>query len=277
MAEGTSPTPRRSLTPRRGGHPEGTRPAPSAGTPIPSRRAFAYYAVGSGGWGDWWLLLHPPYTAWHLSYVVIGAALAPTLTVGRLLATLLAFVLAVGISAHALDELHGRPLGTSISVRALSATAGIGLAGAAAVGAAGVRWIGVGLLPFIVVGVFLVLAYNLELFGGRLHTDLGFALSWGAFPVLTGYFAQAGRLNFSAILAAIGASAISRAQRHLSTPARSIRRRTRQVRGKVTLIDGSIQPIDENTLLEPLEGGLRALSWGIVALAVGVALSRLGS
>ncbi len=26
----------------------------------------AFYAAGTGGWRDWWTLLHPPYTAWHL-------------------------------------------------------------------------------------------------------------------------------------------------------------------------------------------------------------------
>ncbi|HEX6506899.1 MAG TPA: hypothetical protein VF221_04630, partial [Chloroflexota bacterium] len=140
----------------------------------------------------------------------------------------------------------------------------------------GLLRIGIGLLPFIVVGAVLVLAYNLELFGGRLHTDLGFALSWGAFPVLTSYFAQAGRLSPAALLAAAAACAISRAQRHLSTPARSIRRRTRHVTGTVTFVDGSSRPLDEHVLLQPLEDALRSLSWGVVALAVGMAVARLG-
>ena len=60
------------------------------------------------------MLLHPPYTLWHLSYVAIGATLAPRFDGGRLVATLLAFFLAVGVCAHALDELHGRPLRTTI-------------------------------------------------------------------------------------------------------------------------------------------------------------------
>ena len=60
----------------------------------------AFYAAGPGPWRDWWTLLHPPYTAWHLSYVVIGACLAPRVDVGLLLLTLAAFFLAVGISAH---------------------------------------------------------------------------------------------------------------------------------------------------------------------------------
>ena len=84
-----------------------TRPGPE-GAPV------AFYAARPGGWRDWWNLLHAPYTAWHLSYVVIGAALAPHVDVSRLVATLLAFFLAVGIAAHALDELRGRPLRTRI-------------------------------------------------------------------------------------------------------------------------------------------------------------------
>ena len=61
----------------------------------PARPAF--YALRSGGWRDWWTLLHPPYTAWHLSYVVFGAAVAPRLDGGRLGATVLAALLAVGV------------------------------------------------------------------------------------------------------------------------------------------------------------------------------------
>ena len=71
----------------------------------------AFYAARAGGWRDWWTLLHPPYTAWHLAYVVIGACLAPTVNLTRLVATLLAFFFAVGLAAHSLDELNGRPLG----------------------------------------------------------------------------------------------------------------------------------------------------------------------
>src|SRR5205814_465749 len=74
----------------------------------------AFYAARPGGWREWWTILHPPYTAWHLSYVVIGATLAPRTDGGRLTVTALAFFLAVGVAAHALDELHGRPLHTDI-------------------------------------------------------------------------------------------------------------------------------------------------------------------
>jgi hypothetical protein len=243
---------------------------------MPEALAPAYYATRSHGWRrDVWAVLHPPYTAWHLSYVLIGASLSPSLDGVRLIATLLAFFLAVGISAHALDELKGRPLGTEIPGRVLAAAAMVGLVGAIALGVAGVTRVGWGLLPFIALGVLFVFAYNLELLGGKLHGDFWFALSWGAFPVLTAYFAQTGRISVAAVAAAAGAYALSFGQRTLSTPARLLRRRSRAVTGIVTLIDGSSVPLDEPTLLRPLEQALRAFSWGVVALALAMVASRV--
>ena len=48
----------------------------------------AFYARGGGPVGDWITLLHPPYTAWHLGYVGIGAALVPRLDWGVFWASL---------------------------------------------------------------------------------------------------------------------------------------------------------------------------------------------
>ncbi|HEY5034459.1 MAG TPA: hypothetical protein VIJ30_04990 [Candidatus Dormibacteraeota bacterium] len=243
---------------------------------MPETLAPAYYTARSGGWRrDLWAVLHPPYTAWHLSYVVIGASLAPKLDAVRLIATLLAFFLAVGISAHALDELKGRPLGTELPGSVLKVAVATGLIGAVALGVAGVTQLGPGLLPFIAVGVLFVFAYNLELLGGKLHGDFWFALSWGAFPVLTAYFAQTGRLSIGAIGAAMAAFALSFGQRSLSTPARLLRRRSRSVTGIVTLTDGSAVELDQRTLLRPLEQALQAFSWGVVALAAGMVASKV--
>src|SRR5712671_373517 len=127
----------------------------------------AFYALAPGGWRDLATLLHPPYTAWHLSYVALGAAVAPILHTDRLLAALGAFFLGVGVCAHALDELHGRPLRTRLSDRALVALAVVGLIGAVAIGIAGVATVSLSLVPFVAAGAFIVVAYNLELFGGR--------------------------------------------------------------------------------------------------------------
>ena len=243
---------------------------------MPEVLAPAFYATRARGWRrDVWALLHPPYTAWHLSYVLIGASLAPTLNLTRLAATLIAFFLAVGVSAHVLDELRGRPLRTEIPAGVLWAAAIVGLVGAVGLGLAGVGVLGAGLLPFIAAGVLFVFAYNLELLGGRLHGDFWFALSWGAFPVLTADFAQTGKLSLGALAVAGAAYALSFGQRALSTPARLVRRRTQSVSGTMTLADGSQTTVDEGTLLHPLELALRSLSWGVVLLGLGLIAAKV--
>jgi hypothetical protein len=242
---------------------------------MPEReRPPAYYGIHGGGWRDWWIVLHPPYTAWHLSYVVIGAMLAPTVHGGRLIATLIAFFAAVGVAAHALDELHGRPLRTAIPSATLTAAAVIGLTVAVGIGVAGVVEVGWVLLPFVIVGPLLALAYNLELFGGVVHTDLGFALAWGAFPVVTAYVAQSDTIHLATLIAALGATALSLAQRWLSTPARLLRRRTKQVDGTLVLDDGNVLSLSHASLLAPIEHALQAISWGVIALAVALAVAR---
>jgi hypothetical protein len=242
--------------------------------PDPDRRS-AFYAARPGGWRDWWTLLHPPYTAWHLAYVAIGASLAPHLDGVRLGATVLAFLLAMGIGAHALDELHGHPLGTRIPDRVLVVASAAGVLGAVALGVAGLSEVGPILIPFIVIGPILVVAYNLELFGGHLHTNVGFALSWGAFPVLTAYVAQADGLGVAALLGAAAAFALSYAQRSLSTPARLLRRRVQHAEGSLVLDDGEVRELDVAALLRPLEVTLRSLTVTVVLLAAAMVTARL--
>src|SRR5947209_1373344 len=235
----------------------------------------AFYALAAGGWRDLVTLLHPPYTAWHLSYVAIGAAVAPTLHGDRLVATLAAFLLAVGLSAHALDELNGRPLATILSRRVLWAIAGVSLVGAAAIGVAGMIVVSPLLAPLVALGTFLVVAYNLELAGGRFHTDLWFALAWGGFPAFTGYFAQTLSVRLAGLLVAAGCCVMSLAQRQLSTPVRELRRRTIAVSGEQQLTDGSTVELTKSQLAAPLEGALSALWIAVVLLAVGLLTVRI--
>jgi hypothetical protein len=184
----------------------------------------AFYALRAGRWRDYVTLLHPPYTLWHLSYVAIGGALVPHMRWNVLGWTVLAFLLAMGIGAHALDELQGRPLRTGIPRRVLVALAVVSIAAACAVGVWVASWRTWWLLVFVAAGAFITVAYNLELFDGAFHSDVWFALAWGAFPALTAYFACAGRLRGEAFLAAAFAFCSSLAQRTLSTPVRHARR-----------------------------------------------------
>lgn len=236
----------------------------------PAKPAFYSRGRGDGGWRDWLSLLHPPYTAWNLSYVAIGSALAHPIRLDRLGWSLLGFFLGLGIGAHAFDELHGGPLRTGIASWALATVGGVALLAAAVDG-----WLvgGLRLLPFIAVGAFLALGYNLEWFGGFLHNAAGLSLSWAAFPVLTGYYAQHWTMSAAAVLVALGAAAQILAQRTLSTPARWLRRSVRDVRLTATALDGTPVTLTAVDLLRPLEIALKVLSWSFVPVAVGLVLA----
>jgi len=189
----------------------------------------AFYALRAGGWRDYVTLFHPPYTLWHLSYAALGAAIAPRMQWGLLGWTVLAFLLAMGIGAHALDEKKSRPLQTRIPDRVLVLLAVWSITGACAIGVHVALDSTLWLLVFIVFGAAIVVAYNLELFGGAVHTPFWFAFAWGAFPALTAFFASARTIRGEAVAVAAFAFATSLAQQRLSVDVRFARRRAGDV------------------------------------------------
>ena len=225
-------------------------------------------------WREWWTVLHPPYTMLHLSLVTVGACLAGPVNAVHWVATLLAFFLAVGVAAHALDELSGRPLLTTIPSSHLVAAAVIGLAGAVALGIAGAVLVSPYLSLFIVVGLVAAVGYNLEAFGGRLHNRAVLVLSWGAFPILTAYFAQHATLSLASVAAAGYGALVVQIQQVLSTPARDLRRRVVAIDATLTRADGTRAAITKESLLAPLERSLKTLCWAGVAVALALALRQ---
>jgi hypothetical protein len=234
----------------------------------------AFYALAPGGWRDYVTLLHLPYTLWHLSYVVIGACLVAHPAGGRLALTLVAFFLGLGVAAHALDELNGRPLQTRIPTAVLIALAFVSLAGACAIGIAVAIAHDLWLLAFVAFGGFVAPAYNLELFGGRFHNWFWLAAAWGAFPILTAYFAMADRITGEAVLAALFGALLIRAQQTLSTPVRDIRRRTVSVTGTIEKTDGTRIPIEPETLTRAPETALRFMAAASISLAAALLVLR---
>jgi len=229
----------------------------------------AFYAPTGSLLGDLVSLLHVPYTLWHLSYVPIGAALAPTLDLRILAGTLAAFLFGLGIGAHALDEVRSRPLGTRLSDRALWWLGTGAMAMAMAIAIAGGFVVSPWVPVWAAAGILLAVGYALE--WPVLHTDLGFGLAWGAFPLLVGYWAQTGTLTVPVLVIAGAATLLSLAQRALSTPARFVRRHTSEA---VTRFDGHRQ-WDRAELLDTWEKPLRLLTWTTLALALGLLLTHL--
>jgi hypothetical protein len=228
-----------------------------------------------GGWRDLVTVLHPPYTAWNLANVAFGAAAATEIHTDRFVATLAAFFLAVGIGAHALDELNGRPLNTRLSDRTLIGLAVGSMAGAIGIGIAGCFIVSATLIPFVAAGGFLVVAYNLELFGGRFHTDFWLAAAWGAFPALTSWWVNtlsfgSAKTVVAGALVTAGCFGLAAVQRRLSTPVRRLRRKTVSVTGEQRLEDGTVIPLGVAEIAGPLDGALRGLSWAVVVLAIGL-------
>jgi hypothetical protein len=235
----------------------------------------SWYSLARGGWRDYVTLLHPPYTAWHVSYVVIAGCLAPVVRWERLVTVAAAFALGMGVGAHALDELRGRPLATAIPDRVLAVLGAVSIAAACAIGVVGAAAWGWWLLVLVVVGALLVVAYNLELFGGRLHNGFWFALGWGALPALTGYAVVAGDVDLVAVLVAAFAFLVSVVQRVLSTPVRLVRRQVAAVHGEIELRDGSRRVVDETSLMASQERALRVLTAAILVLAASLVAFRV--
>ncbi len=236
--------------------------------------ARAFYAREGGVASDLISVVHLPYTAWHLSYVVMGAAFAPQIDWTRFSGTLVAFFGGTGLAAHALDEWNGRPLRTTLRDQTLFLIAALGFILVACAVAAGVWLFSWWVLAWAVVGGLLAVTYSLEWFGGVLHSDLGFALVWGAFPIIVGYWVQADSLSVAVVGLAIVAELLSLVQRSLSTSARFVRRRATRSEATFDLDDGVVE-WDQHELLRSWETPLTLMSVAMVLLAVSMLLLRL--
>jgi len=247
----------------------------------------AWYDLKGKGWlRDLLIILHPPYTLWHLCYVLIGSALAPDLNWATLGWTLLAFFLGMGIGGHCLDELIGRPLRTKIPSALLWTLAVVSIVGAIAIGVLiGMRetvWV----IPCVIFGGFIVFAYNLEWAKGFFHYDFWFGLAWGAFPAVTAYITQMHTVSWGIVGVAVACLLFSMTQRVLSTHARFFRRKVGGVEGRYYLEgQGPERPdtdiwehgkfLTKEMIIGPAEVALKFMTWTVVMAAIGLLLSNI--
>lgn len=208
-------------------------------------------------------LMFLPYTGMVLAFTVLGGMLAPVVDWERVAALLVIYALALGVGAHALDALGSatKPWGSVFSARSLKAIAAMALVAAYVIGAWYMQqapW----LWPVAIAEGFFVLAYNLEWFDGRFHTDGWFALSWGALPALAGYILQTNHVHASALILACATAALSLVEIKASRPYKAMKAAVRAGRAA------------DHAAIGHLESILKSISVATILLGVAAALAR---
>jgi len=234
---------------------------------------------GEGKYRGYLDLLYLPYTSMVLSYVVIGAAIAPVMHFDRLAATLAAYFLGVGLSAHYLNEASTARAGTKISRRKLLAISLLALSGALFIGVYYALTVSLPLFVFVFVETFFLFSYNVRSFmWGRFHNDFWFSLSWGSLPVLTSYFVNALTITPSGLVMSVVAGLTAGIQARLSRWLKDWRRNP-QLDDILFKFEGNQVPLskkfDLNTLVWRPQSALKILVLAVNLLALSMILPRL--
>jgi hypothetical protein len=210
-------------------------------------------------------MLFLPYTGMVIAFTVVGAMLAETIYWDRVLATAVVYFLGLGIAAHALDAAgskEAKPWGTLFTKAQLWLMAVISLIIAYLIAI----YYMVLHVPFLwIVAVlegFFVFAYNLEWFGGKLHTDAWFAFSWGFLPVCAGYIMQTNRISLEALALAGSMALFSRVEIKASRPYKSLKRKENGLNK------------EEREMMQRYEAILKSISIGVLLLGAGLLLRR---
>lgn len=217
-------------------------------------------------------LLFLPYTGMVLAYTVMGAMLADSIHWDRVGAIALIYFLALGIAAHALDALGNRgvkPWGSALSPTLLWCAAVSSILVAYGIGLFYIVNDAPLLAPIAVAEGFFLFAYNLEWFDGAFHTDVRFAVSWGALPVLAGFVLQTNCLSPAVIAVAVATGLLSLVEIKVSRPYKTLKRWV----GPMSL--ESAQQQEEE--LRRYELILQSLSSGVILLSLGLVIWRAQS
>ena len=246
------------------------------------RAGGAWYASGGSKLREFYTILHLPYTSMVLSYILIGAGISPTIYPDRVALTLLAYFLGLGLSAHALNELHATHWVEVLGRRELTVLFALPLIGAVVIGMYGMIELhmisgtfvpSLALTVFMFLEVFFLIAYNIEAFGGAFHSDLAFALSWAAIPTLVSYYVNSLVISAGAVLVALSMAATAGIEINLSRWCKEFRRNS--LLTEMQFADGSRQTITTVQLLAKPERALKLIVVVVDLAALGLIAYRL--
>ncbi len=214
-------------------------------------------------------LLFLPYTGMVLAYTIIGSMMAEHIHWDRVCAIVVIYFLGLGIGGHALDALGSKglkPWGNVLSDNGLLILAITSIVSAYIIGIYYMVLYTPLLWLIAIPEGFFLLAYNLEWFHGRFHTDAWFGLSWGSLPVLAGYILQTNQISFSALLVAASMGLLSLVEIKASRPYKKMKREL--------AANGETIETDQ---IQWLESILKSVSVGIILLGAGLLVWRLST
>lgn len=195
-------------------------------------------------------MLFLPYTGMCISFSIVGSLLSPTTIMwDRIVAIVIIYFAALGISAHAADNMGSKkkPWGDLFSNLELLIMLVCGLVVAYAIGAYYIIFYVPLLLPIAILEGFFLFAYNYEIWNGFFHNNIWFAISWGSLPLLAGYVMQTNSISYVPLLISTAAFLISYIEIKLSRRYKEFRQNQDVVRSKK--LESQLKIISITTIL----------------------------
>ena len=201
-------------------------------------------------------MLFLPYTGMCISFTIIGSMLSESIAWDRVLSIFIIYFLALGVSAHAADNLGSKkikPWGTFFSTFELRLMVIGGLSVSYILGIYYIITFAPLLLIIAIIEGFFLFAYNFELFNGLFHNNFWFAVSWGSLPLLAGFVIQTNSISVLSLISSIMAFLVAYIEIRLSRKYKELKRKPQDV-------------VDCNA--EKLERSLKVISLLTISFAV---------
>ena len=207
-------------------------------------------------------MLFLPYTGMCISFTIIGSMLSESIAWDRVLSIFIIYFLALGVSAHAADNLGSKkikPWGNYFSTFELRLMVIGGLSVSYILGIYYIIAFVPLLLIIAIIEGFFLFAYNFELFNGLFHNNFWFAVSWGALPLLAGFVIQTNSISVLSLISSIMAFLVAYIEIRISRKYKELKRKPQDV-------------VDCN--VEKLERSLKVISLLTISFAVLLTVCR---
>ncbi len=207
-------------------------------------------------------MLFLPYTGMCISFTIIGSMLSESIAWDRVLSIFIIYFLALGVSAHAADNLGSKkikPWGNYFSTFELRLMVIGGLSVSYILGIYYIITFAPLLLIIAIIEGFFLFAYNFELFNGLFHNNFWFAVSWGGLPLLAGFVIQTNSISVLSLISSIMAFLVAYTEIRISRKYKELKRKPQDV-------------VDCNA--ENLERSLKVISLLTISFAVLLTVCR---